>query len=75
MITGLNLAATFYIKFVPSKGFFDVLVILESRITGTRLLYDKNLQPIHHGDTFSKHSPVIWPAWLNSCVFVYKQSV
>ena len=29
---------------------------------------------MYHTDKYSQHSSIIWPVWLNGCVFVYKLS-
>ena len=29
---------------------------------------------MHDTDKYSKHSPIIWPVWLNGWVSVYEQS-
>ena len=40
----------------------------------TRTRYDKNIEPMDRTDNYSQHRSIIWPVWLNGCVFVYELS-
>ena len=58
-----------------SKEFFDIQATTECGFTLKRA-HDmiRTYSQMHRTYKYSQHSAIIWPVWLNSCVFVYELS-
>ena len=58
-----------------SKEFLDIEAARECGFT-LKCVCDmtRAYNQIHHTDTYSEHSSIIWPVWPNGWVFLYKQS-
>ena len=59
-----------------SKEFLDIQATIECGFTLKRVrdMIKKTYSQMHRTDKYSQHSSIIWPAWLNGCVFVYELS-
>ena len=58
-----------------SKDFFDIKLTIECGFT---LKFERDMIKTHIQidctDKYPQHSSIIWPVWLNRCVFVYELS-
>ena len=60
---------------VLSKEFLDIQATIKCKFT-LKLVRDRIItySQMHRTDKYSQHTSIIWPAWLNGWVFVYKLS-
>ena len=58
-----------------SKGFLGIQATIECGFTLKRVRdMTRTYSEMHRTDKYSQHSSIIWPVWLNGCVFVYELS-
>ena len=60
---------------VSSKELLDIQATVECGFTLKRVCdIIKTYSQMRSTDKYSQHSSIIWPVWLNGCVFVYELS-
>ena len=66
---------TSYIASVSSKEFLDIQATIKCGFNRIRVLdMIRSYSQMYRTETYSQHSSIIWPDWLNGWGFIYKPS-